>query len=107
MIYFILYPGLPPTPGGTVTSPTATSYRVSIQAPAAAFDSYVLWTYPTAGLDAQKTYTRTDIPAGTTSYDITNLLPSAADHTVLLYTRVGDVQSDPAVLVFQQDDIRM
>ena len=102
-----LYTGLPPQPSGTVTATSATSYRITNIAGAVAGTSYVVWSYPTTGNPATNPYTRVELPLGTTQYDVTGLTPSAEGYQVALYTVRNGLQSDPAVLVFDQGTLRM
>ncbi|XP_072021345.1 uncharacterized protein [Amphiura filiformis] len=64
-----------------------------------------MWAYPTAGDAATMTYIRMELPAGTTTFDVNNLLPNASAYTLALCTIRNGIQSEAAVLVFQLDEI--
>ncbi|XP_072021314.1 fibronectin-like [Amphiura filiformis] len=100
-------PRLPPQPSGTVTQPSATTYRISNIAGATPRENYVVWAYPLGGDPATNPYIRMELPAGTTTFDVNNLVPDASQYDLSLFTMRNGIQSEAAVLVFQQDDIQL
>ncbi|XP_072028404.1 tenascin-like [Amphiura filiformis] len=100
-------PRLPPQPSGTVTQPSATTYRISGITGATPRENYVVWAYPIGGDPATNPYIRMELPAGTTTFDVNNLAPDASQYDLSLFTIRDGIQSEAAVLVFQQDDIQL